>query len=155
MKWQDNDDMIMFFYDKTLQIFSCQRVDYVCVWIGLLRFSSAFSFFLFFFCFFHAFSLHLRLLFMYGTWTVAATFDQIFVNSTSVHCLRTHKFHFFMNFFIKNGSHSTIYTFKNYFITVISTISFQFQQNKSYPNRPIYVRFCYLIFFNIKSLVGL
>ena len=42
----------------------------------------------------------------------------------------------FSNFFIKNGSHSTIYTFKNYFATVISAISFQFQQNKSYPNRP-------------------
>ena len=42
----------------------------------------------------------------------------------------------FSNFFIKNGSHGTIYTFKNYFATVISAISFQFQQNKSYPNRP-------------------
>ena len=44
---------------------------------------------------------------------------------------------FFINFFIKNGSHGTIYTFKNYFATVISAISFQFQQNKFYPNRPI------------------
>ena len=43
----------------------------------------------------------------------------------------------FSNFFIKNGFHGTIYTFKNYFATVISAISFQFQQNKSYPNRPI------------------
>ena len=43
---------------------------------------------------------------------------------------------FFINFFIKNGSHGTIYIFKNYFATVISAISFQFQQNKSYPNRP-------------------
>ena len=43
---------------------------------------------------------------------------------------------FFINFFIKNGSHGTIYTFKNYFATVISAISFQFQQNKSYPNSP-------------------
>ena len=43
----------------------------------------------------------------------------------------------FNDFFIKNGSHGTIYTFKNYFTTVISVISFQFQQNKSYPNRPI------------------
>ena len=43
----------------------------------------------------------------------------------------------FSNFFIKNGSHGTIYTFKNYFATVISAISFQFQQNKSYPNRPL------------------
>ena len=45
----------------------------------------------------------------------------------------------FSNFFIKNGSHDTIYTFKNYFATVISAISFQFQQNKSYPNRPLIV----------------
>ena len=43
---------------------------------------------------------------------------------------------FFINFFIKNGSHGTIYTFKNYFTTVISAKSFQFQQNKFYPNRP-------------------
>ena len=43
----------------------------------------------------------------------------------------------FSNFFIKNGSHDTIYTFKNYFATVISAINFQFQQNKSYPNTPL------------------
>ena len=43
----------------------------------------------------------------------------------------------FSNFFIKNGSHGTIYTFKNYFATVIAAISFQFQQNKSYPNKPL------------------
>ena len=29
---------------------------------------------------------------------------------------------------IKNGSHSTIHTFKNYFATVLSIFSFQFQQ---------------------------
>ena len=44
---------------------------------------------------------------------------------------------FFINFFIKNGSHSTIHTFKNYFTTVFSVLSFQFQQNKFYPNRPL------------------
>ena len=33
---------------------------------------------------------------------------------------------FFINFFIKYGSHSTIYTFKNYFATVFSVFSFQF-----------------------------
>ena len=32
----------------------------------------------------------------------------------------------FYQFFIKNGSHGTIYTFKNYFTTVISAINFQF-----------------------------
>ena len=41
----------------------------------------------------------------------------------------------FSNFFIKNGSHGTIHTFKNYFATVFSVFSFQFQQNKFYPNR--------------------
>ena len=30
---------------------------------------------------------------------------------------------FFINFFIKNWSHGTIYTFKNYFATVISAIN--------------------------------
>ena len=30
----------------------------------------------------------------------------------------------FSNFFIKNGSHGTIYTFKNYFATVFSVFSF-------------------------------
>ena len=38
---------------------------------------------------------------------------------------------------IKNGSHGTIHTFKNYFATVFSVFSFQFQQNKFYPNRPL------------------
>ena len=109
-------------------------LDCVCC-VSVLRF----PFFFFFFFFFHAFSPHLRLLFLYGTWTVAATFDQFSVNSTYVHCSRTHIFHFFINFFIKNGSHGTIYTFKNYFATVISAISFQFQQNKFYPNRLIIV----------------
>ena len=50
---------------------------------------------------------------------------------------------FFINFFIKNGSHSTIYIFKNYFTTVISAINFQFQQNKSYPNRPLEIFLCF------------
>ena len=43
----------------------------------------------------------------------------------------------FSNFFIKNRSHGTIYTFKNYFATVFLVFSFQFQQNKFYPNRPL------------------
>ena len=36
---------------------------------------------------------------------------------------------------IKNGSHNTIHTFKNYFATVFSI--FSFQQNKLYPNGPL------------------
>ena len=42
---------------------------------------------------------------------------------------------FFINFFIKNGSHGTIHTFKNYFATVFSV----FSKNKLYPNGPIVV----------------
>ena len=30
--------------------------------------------------------------------------------------------------YIKNGSHDTIHTFKNYFVTVFSVFNFQFQQ---------------------------
>ena len=48
---------------------------------------------------------------------------------------------FFINFFIKNGSHSIIYIFKNYFATVFSVFSFQFQENKFYPNKPLVLSF--------------
>ena len=43
----------------------------------------------------------------------------------------------FSNFLIKNGSHGTIYTFKDYFATIFLVFNFQFQQNKFYPNGPI------------------
>ena len=69
-------------------------------------------------------------------WTVAANVD--FFSAQCIRALFTNpQISFFINFFIKNGSHGTIYTFKNYFTTVISAINFQFQQNKSYPNRPL------------------
>ena len=69
-------------------------------------------------------SQHLRLLFMH---CAAAKFDF----SPSSQPIRTHRALFtdpqislFSNFFIKNGSHGTIYTFKNYFATMF--FSFQF-----------------------------
>ena len=40
-------------------------------------------------------------------------------------------------FLSKFESHNTIYTFKNYFATVFSAISYQFSANKRYPNRPL------------------
>ena len=43
---------------------------------------------------------------------------------------------FFTQTFIKNGSHDTIHTFKNYFTTVL--LVFSFQQNKRYLNTPFY-----------------
>ena len=45
----------------------------------------------------------------------------------------------FSNFFIKNGPHDIIHTFKNDFAIVFLVFSFQFQQNKFYPNRPIII----------------
>ena len=66
--------------------------------------------------------------------------DRSSVNSTLVHCSRVPQTQLFINFFIKNGSHSTIHTFKNYFATMFLVFSFQFQQNKFNPNRPIVIR---------------
>ena len=54
----------------------------------------------------------------------------------------------FSNFFIKNGSHSTIYTFKNYFATVFSVSIFSFSKNKFNPNtllEMILFVFCWLM----------
>ena len=54
----------------------------------------------------------------------------------------------FSNFFIKNGSHSTIYTFKNYFATVFSVSVFSFSKNKFNPNtllEMILFVFCWLM----------
>ena len=79
----------------------------------------------------------LQLLFMHCTWTVTAKFDF----SHSFQPISAHRALFmdpqislFSNFFIKNGSHDTIHIFKNYFATVFSVFSFQFQQNKFYSN---------------------
>ena len=50
--------------------------------------------------------------------------------SLFTHCSST--VHAFKN--IKNGSHGTIHTFKNYFVTVFSI--FSFSKNKLYLNEP-------------------
>ena len=75
----------------------------VCLGWRLLHCVSVSTFSPFFFFFLTRFTPNKRPLFMYGTWTVAATFDQFYVNSASVHCLRTHKFHFLSIFSLKMG----------------------------------------------------
>ena len=50
----------------------------------------------------------------------------------------------FSNFFIKNGSYNTIYTFKNYFATVFSVSVFSFCKNKLNPNTPTAFTLSYL-----------
>ena len=90
----------------------------------------------FFFFFFTRFG-KTRLLFMYCS--MNSNRKMLTFLSQTVHYVlfMDPQISLFRNFFIKNGSHGTIYTFKNYFATVISAINFQFQQNKSYPNRPL------------------
>ena len=62
-------------------------------------------------------------------WTVAANFDfsNIFGPITTYRVLFTDpQISLFNNFFIKNESYDTIYTFKNYFATVFFSFQFQF-----------------------------
>ena len=111
----------------------------VPVWIRRIRFPLLrFSFFFFFF--FGTRNWRQRLLFMYCAWTVAENFDFSTIFSILVglvYCSLDSQILLFSNFFIKNGSHSTIHLFKNYFVIVFSVFSFQFQQNKFYPNKPL------------------
>ena len=65
-------------------------------------------------------------------WIVAAFFLLFhpFITSVGpVHCLWDPQISLFSNFFIKNGSHDTIHTFKNYFATVFSVSVFSFSNN--------------------------
>ena len=54
---------------------------------------------------------------------LAVVVDFFTMNSVQVHYLRDPQTSLFSNFFIKNGSHSTIHIFKNYFATVFSVFS--------------------------------
>ena len=85
--------------------------DVVPVWIEIIVFafwSSALSFSFSFFGF-HAVQGVMWLLFMYCSWTVAVLVDFFIVNSTSVHCLGAHKFHFLTIFSLKM-SLTTLFT---------------------------------------------
>ena len=61
-------------------------------------------------------------------------------SACTVHALCMH-YHAFKN--IKNWSHDTIHTFKNYFATVFSVFNFQFRNNKFNSNGPI--KYVYII----------
>ena len=78
-----------------------------------------FSFFFFFFFFTH---------FREGETKFTVYETNVTVHALFWYCLCTvHGTHsYFIQKNIKNGSHSTIYTFKNYFVTVFSVFSFQF-----------------------------
>ena len=110
------------------------EVDIVCVWIHWSCCVSRLRFSIFFFFFFFV---TLKRYCSSLLWTVAVTFDR---EQCICALFMDPQITLFNNFFIKNGSHGTIYTFKNYFATVFSVFSFQFQQNKFYSNRPIEVK---------------
>ena len=74
----------------------------------------------------------------YCSWTVATTFDYF-----------NPQISLFSNFFIKNWSHGTIHTFKNYFVTVFSF--FSFSKISYIQTDPIYV----WLFHREKSLLHL
>ena len=90
----------------------------VTVWIAM-KLASAFLLYVFLFFFFLA-------------------RNSLIFKMCTVHTCTVHgpQITLFRNFFIKNGSHSTIYTFKNYFATVFLVSVFNFNKNKLNPNTP-------------------
>ena len=82
------------------------------------------------FFFFSRISSQILLLFIHCcgcySWTVAAKFD-FSTFSTQILLFTNPQISLFSNFFIKNGSHDTIHTFKNYFAQYFSVFSFSFQ----------------------------
>ena len=65
---------------------------------------------------------------MHGTTTslTSKIFTEICLSVGLVHCSRDLQTSFFNQTFIKNGSHGTINTFKNYFVIVFLVFNFQF-----------------------------
>ena len=89
--------------------------NYFCVYVLELRFSPFFFFFFF----------------------SAAIVDFIICKQCIRALFTIPQIILFNNFFIKNESHNTIYTFKNYFATVFSVSVFNFNKNNLNPNTPI------------------
>ena len=66
----------------------------------------------------------------------AALFDQ--VKRVQMHCLWVLQILLFSHFFIKNGSHSTIYTFKNYF-AIVFLVLVKISSIQTNPNFYLYL----------------
>ena len=76
------------------------------------------------------------LLFFLYVWTVTSHGFTVHHCSCTVHILKS----------IKNGSHDTIHTFKNYFAIVFSIFS-----NKRYPNRAYILWMTMILRFRVKK----
>ena len=96
----------------------------------------------------------LLLLFFFFFQSVVVYFST--VNSVRVHYLRDLQTSLFSNFFIKNGSHSIIYTFKNYFATVFLVFSkiicIQMDQLHNFSHKSGW-RYCAFAFHNSRFLL--
>ena len=105
--------------NKTHFSFELPIVHLVPIWLLMKRPpSTPASAFLFFFFFFLREHVYVALCFFSGYGALFTGFTIFFFDKT----------------FIKNRSHDTIHTFKNYFVTIFSV--FNFQQNMQYPNTP-------------------
>ena len=89
----------------------------VCVWIQRFPLNPELHFSIFFFFLFPC------------TWTVISHRFTVYETKITIHVLfiTVHSTVYALKN-IKNGSHGTIHTFKNYFATVLSVFSFQFQK---------------------------
>ena len=85
-----------------------------------------FSFFFFFFTYFRSIFLLFIHCYGYCLWTVAVKFD-FFYFSAQILLFIDPQILLFNNFFIKNGFHGTIHTFKIILLQCFSVFSFSFQ----------------------------
>ena len=94
---------------------------------------------------------------VHGTYTTLHHFQHPHIGPAMVllvglvYCSRDPQISLFSNFFIKNESHDTIHTFKNYFVTVFSVFSFSI--NKFNPNGPYISHSCLVFFFVLEELI--
>ena len=104
----------------------------VCVWFQ--RLSLSFAFF-FFFTRVSGDKCNRGVLFS----NVWPCFFDISVNQWACALFMDPQISFLIKFFIKNGSHSTIHTFKNYFATVFSVFSFsKISSIQTHPYKAIF-----------------
>ena len=116
--------------EKIFQPDPCSPLLIEYVWIHV---HVVLPFFCFFFSFLACVSGGLRLLFNVDFSTVNSVFMYC------MYCSRTHKYHFLTIFLLKIGS-MVLFTHLKFILLQcfqFSVFSFQFQQNKLYPNRPI------------------
>ena len=74
----------------------------------------------------HVCGKHLRFMFFFFfffVWGKALFWGCFQFSMSPVYCSRNPQTFLFCNFFIKNGFHDTIHTFKNYFVTVFSVFN--------------------------------